>query len=561
MIDLTGGNTFRARAFRTAARSVDQLKEPVTGPINDGTLTDISGIGEGLQAQIEDIIEAGSFDVRDDLLASLPEGLPELLRVKGLGAKKVRKIWQTLDITTLDGLQAAAEEGRIAKLKGFGKKTEANILQQIQLLRTYNTQQRYADVVSHVETLLKRMRRLEGIKRAELAGQLRRKLETIRRADIIVTGAQPDVVVEMLRKEGFADGGVAEAEEVLFEGLLPVGVPLRVHWVPPTRFGTAWWWHTGSKEHRDAFTGEYGTPKHFANEADVYTEAGLDFIPPELREGRGELDAAAAHTLPTLIDEDDLQGTLHNHSTYSDGAHTIREMADGARAMGLSYFGICDHSQSLTVASGLSPERVRAQQQEIAQLNEEYAADDGEDFRIYSGIESDILNDGSLDYPDEVLETFDLVVASIHSGFNMTEEAATNRLIRAVENPYTTILGHTTGRLLLRREGYPVDHTRVINACAENDVVIELNANPRRLDMDWRYLQQALNQGVMISINPDAHSIEELAYVRWGIAVARKGWLTAEKCLNAYSLQEFDAWLNKRRAHRTATIVSSPDTE
>jgi DNA polymerase (family 10) len=318
----------------------------------------------------------------------------------------------------------------------------------------------------------------------------------------------------------------------------------------PDRFGTDWWLRTGSAEHVAAVRDHASISGNatllddpVAHEAALYEAAGLPAIPPELREGRGEVDAATSGALPSLLTTGELRGSLHNHSTYSDGAHSLRDMAETARDMGLSYFGICDHSQSLQVADGMTPDEVREQQVEIRTLNEEFATRD-RPFRIFSGIESDILKDGSLDYEEDVLESFDFVVASVHTGFNMTESEATERVVRAVENPHTRILGHPTGRLLLVREGYPLDHERVIDACAEHEVAIELNANPYRLDLDWRYIRRATEAGVLISINPDAHATGELEYVRWGVAVARKGWLTAANCLNAKSLTEFTEWID-----------------
>ncbi|MEL6612473.1 MAG: PHP domain-containing protein, partial [Bacteroidota bacterium] len=291
-----------------------------------------------------------------------------------------------------------------------------------------------------------------------------------------------------------------------------------------------------------AFVEAHGQPDEADTEAAIYERAGLAVVPPELREGTDELQRAAAGSLPDLITLADLRGSLHNHSTYSDGAHTLRAMAEAARASGLTYFGICDHSRSLKVANGLSIERLREQIAEVRVLNAEYEAD-GVDFRVFSGSEVDVLKDGSLDYPDEVLAELDLVVASVHTHFSMTEAEATERLVRAVSHPHVHILGHPTGRLLLRREGYPLDHAAVIEACAAHGVALELNANPYRLDLDWRHVRAATDAGVLIAINPDAHSIEQLDLIRWGVAVARKGGLTAAQCLNAMGRDAFAAWL------------------
>jgi DNA polymerase (family 10) len=312
----------------------------------------------------------------------------------------------------------------------------------------------------------------------------------------------------------------------------------------PARFGTALWRTTGTDTHCEAFADAYGVPDDHASEADLFAAAGLPVIPPELREEGDELDAAAQDALPSLLTVEDLQGCLHNHSTYSDGSDSLQRMAEAARSKGFSYFGICDHSQSLQIASGLSPDEVREQDEAVRDLNESFS----DDFRVFHGIESDVRRDGSLDYEDDLLSLFDFVVASVHTGFSMTEAEATERVVRAVRNPHTRILGHPTGRLLLVREGYPLDHARVIDACAEHDVAIELNANPYRLDLDWRWVRRATDQDVLISINPDAHATDEIDYVRWGVAVGRKGWLTPEQCLNAKSLDDFTDWVERGSA-------------
>ena len=551
LIELTGGNPYRARAFSNASRTIDGLDVPVTDYLEANEITELPGIGSGMADEIGELLAHGTLSLREELLSSLPEGLPELLRVKGLGTKKVRRLWQEADVTTLDELEFIASSGRLAQLDGFGSKTQENVLENVRQLRKYQKRRRYADVVELVHPVLETLSQADGVERAEPSGALRRKLETIERADLVVLADDASDVEAALRKTTVQGPARAEGDDVVFEGKLPDGLPIEVRVLPRQRFGTSWWWHTGAEAHCQAFQDAYGAPEAFEDEEALYDSVGLDYIEPELRENQGELEAASDGALPDLITVDDLRGTLHNHSTYSDGAHSLPEMAQAAREMGLTYFGICDHSQSLKIANGLSVERVGEQQEEIRRLNHAFSQD-GTPFRIFSGIESDILSDGSLDYPDEILASFDFVVASIHSGFSMTEEEATARVITALENPHTSILGHATGRLLLSREGYPLNHKRVIEACAANNVAIELNANPYRLDMDWRYLHRAIEQGVLISINPDAHSIEELHHVHWGVEVARKGWLTAASCLNAKSLDAFSSWLEERHSTRAA---------
>lgn len=540
LIELTGGNSYRARAFSRAARSLNNLDDSVSDRLSGNTLTDVSGIGDAMANHVRDILHGGSFEQHDELLNAIPPGLLDVMRVKGLGTKRTRRLWTELNVTSLDDLEQAAEEDRITSLNGFGAKTQQKILNNVHQLRQYQAKCRLDEAWSATQSFLDWLRQLETVDRAEPTGALRRRRETIERADVLVGTDSPSPTRDRIssRLEDPTEG-----DESTIEGILTEGIPIRVHITAPGRFGTSWWRTTGSRDHCSALEQSYGAPAEFGDETAVFEDLGLPVIPPELRENRNEISAAADDALPSLLTQEDLQGCLHNHSTYSDGTHSLRKMAEAARERGYSYFGICDHSQSLRIANGLSPEDVRTQHAEVHELNEAFERDEASPFRVFHGIESDILSDGSLDYDPEVLATFDFVVASIHTGFNMTTSEATQRLLRAVENPHTRILGHPTGRLLLRREGYPIDHERVIEACAEHDVALELNANPHRLDLDWRWVQKATDQGVLISINPDAHATREMDYVRWGVAVARKGWLTVEQCLNAKPLQGFTAWL------------------
>jgi len=540
LIELTDGNPHRARAFARAARTIEDLNEPVETRLAAGTLTEASGIGDAMADHVSDIAESGTFALHDELLNALPPGLLEVLRVKGLGTKRTRRLWTELDVTSLDELERAAETDRISSLSGFGSKTQANILENVRQLRAYDQQWRLPDVQSAAGSLLDALRSLAIVDRAEPTGPLRRDPPTLERASVVVATSSPDALRDELA--GLLDDVEAVADDVL-SATLEEGIPLRLYPAPPSRFGTVWWRTTGSNAHCSAFEAAHGSPGDHSSEAAVFEAAGLPVIPPALRENRGELDAAAADALPTLLTVEDLRGCLHNHSTYSDGSASLSEMAEAARALGFSYFGICDHSHSLRIADGLSPDAVRRQHEEVEELNESYEADDL-DFRIFHGIESDVLRDGSLDYETDVLNTFDFVVASVHTGFSMSEAEATDRVIRAVRNPHTRILGHPTGRLLLVREGYPLDHERVIDACAEHDVAIELNANPYRLDLDWRWVRTATQRGVLISINPDAHSTDELRNVKWGVAAGRKGGLQPSETLNAKSRPDFETWLD-----------------
>jgi DNA polymerase (family 10) len=547
LIELTGGNAFRARAYASAGRRIERMDEAVEALADADALTDLVGIGKGLAAEVGELLATGRLPAVTEILQTLPPGLLDVLRVKGLGPKKVRTLWQELAVTSLDDLEAAAVAGRVAALPGFGKKTQQNVLDQIERLQAYAGQAHYAQVADEVEALLRAVRAADGVTRADVAGAFRRQLEVVD-AVVLVVEAGADAVRAALAGLGVPlqpDGDGA------LRGTLPFGLPLVVHPATPDGYGRVLWAATGSEAHVEAFVERFGKPHEAAREEVVYTSVGLPAVPPALREGAGELEAAARGALPRLITVEDFRGTLHNHTTASDGTATLREMAEAARALGLEYLGVADHSRSLKIANGLSVERLLAQGEEIAALNAAYEAE-GVPFRLFSGTECDVLGDGALDFPDDVLARLDLVVASIHSLFKLGVEEQTARLVRAAENPHVDVLGHPTGRLLLRRDGYAIDHEAVIAACARTGTAIELNANPWRLDLDWRWLHRATDAGVLIAINPDAHATIELANVRWGVAVAQKGWLTPAQCLNTKSAAALTAWLAGERGNAGA---------
>ncbi len=540
LLELRGENPFRVRAYEQAAAAIEQLEEPVVERIRQGTLTELPGVGRGLAAQIQELVEQGTSNVLERLRQELPPGLLELLTLKGLGPQRVRQLWQELNITSLDDLEAALQDGRLHRLKGFGPRLRERLREELTRRRRYRTLRLLAQALPVAEALCEQIRQHPNVQRVALAGAVRRMLEVVDRIELVVVASQ-EALQQLLSLTQQRSGPHGE---LLLEGTLPDGFPLRLIVTSPESFGTILWWYTGSEAHCQAFLQAYGPPAPSPEEAVLYERVGLPLIPPELREGYGELEAAAHHALPHLITQQDLRGILHNHSTYSDGRHTLREMAEAARSRGYRYFGIGDHSRSLTIAHGLSVAEVHRQQEEIRALNEKLAL---HNFRILSGTECDILPDGSLDYPDDVLARFDYVVASVHTQLEMDEKTATERILRALRNPYVTILGHPTGRLLLRREGYPLDWARIIDACVTYRVAIELNAHPQRLDIDWRRIRAATTAGIPIVINPDAHAIDELDYVRWGVAVARKGWLSPDACLNARELDDLEAWLQQRR--------------
>ncbi|MDA0874602.1 MAG: helix-hairpin-helix domain-containing protein [Bacteroidetes bacterium] len=538
LIELTGGNPFRARAFDSAARTLERMEESVSDLVRTGQLTGIQGIGKGLASQIEEILSYGSFEVRDELLGALPPGLLDILAVKGLGAKKARALWQSLGIQSLDDLEAAAQSGRIAELDGFGAKSQTSILDSVALLRSFQGRRRLADAV--VEAARIRSSLLEGgFEQAWISGETARRLNDVGCISLVVTGpGSPDLPGIDLYTRDHPDGQ-------LHEGSLPDGLTLRILVCPASHAGTGLFRETGPAAFVDGLLG--GKLMTAADEHTLFEALGAPWIAPELRDLPDAHLRMSALAQLDLITDAHLQGVLHNHSTYSDGAHTLREMSLAVRERGYGYFGICDHSQSLKVAGGMSPETVARQQEEIRRLNAGFASDGGPAFRVFSGVESDILADGSLDYDDDVLASFDFVVASVHVGFNMTEAQATERIIRAISHTATSILGHPTGRLILKREGYPINHEAVLQACAAHKVAVELNANPYRLDLDWTWIERARELGVVVSINPDAHSVEQIDLMTWGVAAARKGGLMASECLNALSSDGFAAWLSSRK--------------
>ena len=534
LIELTGGNPFRARAYASGARTVERLEAPVATLAASGELSGVKGIGKGLVADIEELLASGTLASTDALLQSLPPGLPEVMRVKGLGVKKVRTLWQDAGVTSLDQLEGAAVSGRLAELPGFGAKTVQNLLDAIEHLKAYRGKAHLRDAVGPALAVRERLR-AAGL-RADLAGAVRRQCNVVDALDLVAVGT-PAQIAEAL------GGGRAEADRV--EGAIPLGLPLTVFAATAQTYGRVLWERTGPREHVDAFTEAHGAPADVAEEQEVYAAAGLHPIPAPLRDDPHWL-TVAREPLPTLVRTGDLRGTIHNHTTASDGAHTLREMCDAARERGLTYFGVCDHSRSLQIAHGLSLDEMEEQIARVDALNAAYA-DEGVDFRVFAGSEVDILSDGAMDYPDELLARLDLVVASVHTGFNMTEDEATARVVAAVSNPYVDVLGHPTGRLLLRREGYPLDHEAVLDACAEHGVAVELNAHPFRLDLDWRFVRAATERGVPVSINPDAHATDGLDDTRWGVASAQKGGLTAADSLTSKSADDLGAWLTARR--------------
>lgn len=557
-MELTGENPFKIRAYSAGARILENMTEDLGELIDSGKLADIPGLGEALVDKITTLRRDGVLPFHQKLKASIPAGLLEVMQIPGLGPKKVRALWTQLAVEDLAKLKEVCESGAVAELKGFGAKTQEKILEGIKNRIAYGKRHRWYEAAAIAEPILAGLRALPQVSLAESAGSLRRSRETVGDLDFLVASSEPKPIMDWFVaypgvKEVTAHGETKSS--VRFENGLQAD--LRV--VPAEQFYFALHHFTGSKEHNVAMRhralgrglsmSEWGfksvDDKSVApgakSEEEVFRALGLPWIPPELREGNGEIDAAEAGKLPKLVQFSDLRGVFHNHTTESDGDHTLDQMAAAAEAHGWDYLGISDHSKSSFQAGGLDEARLAKQLEDIARLN----ASKKYRVRVLSGSEVDILKDGTLDFADDVLARLDFVVASVHNLFTLDREAQTARIIKAIENEHVDMVGHLTGRLLNKREPYDVDIAKVIDAAAANDTIIELNANPWRLDLDWRWWRRAAEKGVLCSINPDAHDVDQLAFAAHGVRIARKGWLTPEQVLNTRSLPEVLSWLGR----------------
>ncbi|WP_333625232.1 helix-hairpin-helix domain-containing protein [Sphingobacterium siyangense] len=536
LMELHNENPFRTKSIASASFKLDKL--PFR--IEEASLEDLSaqpGIGKSTAEKAKEVAATGTFKELEDLIENTPSGIIEMLNIKGLGPKKIQIIWKELEIESVGELLYACNENRLVEAKGFGLKTQEDIKKSIEFSISNKGWFLYAKVLPLAEKFFNELKLHFPSSLLSYTGDFRRKCEVLSTVDLLISESIDNV-------EKFLDGfTLVEKTENSIELTDELGFTFKVFSSNINDFYRDLILSTGSTAHLDHLFNILPDLPSLSSEEAIYRNLGLDYIEPELREGLNEIVQAQTHTLPKLIQYKDLRGTLHNHSTYSDGVHSLEQMALHCKdVLGLEYLGICDHSRTAVYANGLSIERLEQQWNEIATLNEKLAP-----FKIFRGIESDILGDGSLDYPDEVLAKFDFVVASVHSNLKMDEDKATTRLIKAIENPYTTILGHPTGRLLLSRAGYPLDFKRVIDACAANGVVIEINANPLRLDLDWRWHRYAVEKGVLLSINPDAHRTEGLHDMQYGVLVAQKGGLQASNCLNAYALDAITTYFNKKK--------------
>jgi len=538
LMELYNENPFRTKAMASASFRIDKL--PFAASQSDlETLSEQPNIGKSTAEKIMQVITTGTFPDLEKLLAKTPEGILEMLKIKGLGPKKIQIIWNDLEIESVGELYYACNENRLIEAKGFGLKTQEDIKKAIEFSIANQGWFLYAKVMPSALEVIQHLEKTLPLAPICFTGDYRRKSEVLQHVQILIA-AEPSQVHQAIKSLEYEFDINKENQRISFKD--QNGIPFEVLTCGVHEYAKNLLISTGSEEHIKQLE-EIAEIQNLDSENEIYRSLGLAYIEPELRENGNVIELAKENKLPELITYADLKGSLHNHSTYSDGVHSLKDMALYCKEeLGLEYLGICDHSKTAVYANGLSLERLEQQWIEIDELNKKLAP-----FKIFKGIESDILSDGSLDYPDEILAKFDFVVASIHSNLKMDQDKATDRIIKAIENPYTTILGHPTGRLLLSRAGYPLDFKKVIDACAANKVVIEINANPLRLDLDWRWHQYALEKGVLLSINPDAHRKEGFLDMEYGVYVGRKGGLTKEMCLNAFDLQKIETYFNNRK--------------
>ena len=555
LLELTGDNPHRVRSYASVARTIEGLPHPAAKMLADGTLTEVKGIGEGTAARVKEMVETGRLALLEELREKVPAGVVECLAVEGLGPKRVREIWQALGVTSLVELEYACLENRLRDLKGFGEKSQDNVLRGIGFLKRSRGKRLLSQARTGAERVLNRLQREPEALRLALAGAVRRMEPTVESVEIVATAHEPAAVLEAFSSLPFAKS-VAGTKTPRGAVVLEDGTPVSIEVVDEADFVTTLFHRVGTEAHVEAvakvakskglsltekglFDGHAKKRVPLESDLDLYRVLGLPWFPPESRSS-GDLSKAPPDDLVAMAD---VRGILHAHSSYSDGAYSILEMARKARESGFAWFAICDHSQTAVYAHGLEPKRVKEQWAEVDALN----ASDEAGIPILKGIESDILPDGSLDYPDEILAGFDVVIGSVHSAMKQPADVMTERLVRAVSNPMIHVLGHPTGRLLLGREGYAFDMDRVLDACAKHGTAVELNANPHRLDLDAEHLEAAVLRGIKIAIDPDAHSLTGIEDVIYGVGAARRGGLRRGDVLTALPFEEFRAWCAKKR--------------
>ena len=561
MMEIKGENPFKIRAYSAGARTLQTMEEDLGEVIEDGRLGDIPGIGKALTEKIETLYTTGGLEFYDKLVASVPSGLMDLLDIPGLGGKKIKVLHEKLEVDSIESLTVACQEGKVAELKGFGKKTEEKILSGIKNREAYAARHLWWDARSVVEKILPGLEGLPEVERVEAAGSFRRGMETVGDLDFLVASSNPAPIMDWFTSmEGIAE--VTAHGDTKSSIRLEGGMQADLRVVPSEQFYFALHHFTGSKDHNVRMRqkalsiglslSEWGLrpeeekdssrkagPVEANSEEDIFKALGLQFVPPALREGMGEVEAAERNELPELLEFSDLKGCFHNHTTASDGRNTLEEMAEEADRRGWEYLGISDHSKASFQANGLDEERLSKQVQAIREINQSGK------FRVhlFAGSEVDILSGGKLDFEDSDMDSLDYVVASVHAGLTQDEETMTARLLKVLEHPKVTMLGHMSGRLLLKREPSRMNVQKIIDAAIANGKIIELNANPMRLDMDWRHWRRAAEKGLLCCINPDAHALHHFDFQHAGVLAARKGWLTAQEVLNTRTLTEVKDYL------------------
>ncbi len=560
LLELKGENPFKIRAYRQGAEIVESFDGDIVARAREDDLKGIKGIGEALQQKLHELATTGTLEFHQKLRAEYPDTIFDLFDVEGLGPKKVAALHRKLGVDSTASLKQACEDGKVAELSGFGKKTEQKILEALARRERFADRFLLHTASNAAETILDQLRAHPKVLRCQYAGSLRRSKETVGDLDFIVATDAPGELTRWFSEMEIADETIVRGDTKC-SIRLDNGLQCDLRAVSNDEYPFALQYFTGSKEHNVAirsralkqglslneygFSGDGEVPD-VHDEADLYKALGLDCPPPELRENRGEIEAADDGELPRLVELENLRGTFHNHTTASDGRATLGEMADAALDLGLRYLGIADHSKASFQANGLDESRLRKQIEDIRAWNRER----GDELWIFAGSEVDILKDGSLDFDDDLLAELDYSVASVHASFTLDEKTMTRRIIRALENEHVTMLGHLTGRLLLRRDEYAVNHEKIIDCAAETRTIIELNCNPRRLDMDWRWWRKARDKGVLCAINPDAHRPEQFQFLKFGIGIARKGWLRKEDILNTRDLESVKDYFGQPKAER-----------
>lgn len=556
LLELQGENPFKSRAYYNAARTLENLSGDLASLVRTNGLAELPGFGPAITKKVAEWVETGTIRYYEELRGQTPAGLFELLGVPGLGPRKISQIHSALGVTNLEELERACHSDQLAGLPGFGAKTQEKICAGIRFLKDHRGEYLLFEALKLGVMFRERLADHPMVQRVELAGSCRRFKETVKDLDLVVAATDPETVIQFFNTQPeviqvVASGGTKSSVT------LKTGINADLRVVTLAEFPHVLQHFTGSKDHNTALrhlakqqgykVNEYGlfrdeAPIYCRDEAEIYRTLGFAYIPPELREDLGELEAAANDQLPELIQPEDLNGLFHIHTTASDGANSLREMVEAAIARGYTYLGVTDHSQAAVYAHGLTPDRLRMQAAEVERLSREYPG-----FRIFRGIEADILGNGALDYTPAILAEFDFVIGSVHSQFKLTPAEMTARVLKALDNPYLTMLGHPTGRILLGRPGYELDLEAVLTKAAERGIIIEFNANPYRLDLDWRWLRRAKLLGVMTAINPDAHAVSELDLARACLPIARKGWLEPSDVLNTRTMEEVAAYFRGRR--------------